>query len=164
MLVKRVEVLRYYACDGTVFGEESKCYNYEKELKRNLYAEIKDNQIEICKLKIEMNKTRLQFLVDRCDALEAVNKVAFHEKMADYHKGKIDYQIVESDLKDARMEIRRLYDEAYEWFGTSAGKSRIAKKERSDKSLRWRQENTPDKWRTPNKIRVSKQPKEDNNE
>lgn len=39
-----------------------------------------------------------------------------------------------------------------------------AKKERRQMSLRWRQENTPDKWRTHNKIRVSKQPKEDNNE
>jgi hypothetical protein len=151
MLVRRVEVLRYYACDGTVFGEESKCYNYEQELKRNLYVEIQDKQIEICKLKIEMNKIRLQFLVDRYDALEAVNKVAFHEKMVDYHKGKIDYQIVESDLKDAYKEIHMLYDKAYEWFGTSAGKSRIAKKQRRDRSLRWRQENTPDKWRTPPK-------------
>lgn len=148
---KRVEVIRYYACDGTVFSEGNRCLEYEKELRRRLYVEIQDQQIEINRLKIEKNKTRLQFLVDKCDALEAVNKIVFHERMADYHRGKVDYQIIDSDLQDAYREIHMLYDKAYEWFGSSVGKSRIAKKERRDRSLRWRQENTPDKWRTPPK-------------
>jgi len=158
---RRFEVIRYIACDGTVFNLPTKCMEYEKELRRKLYCEIQDQRIEISKLKIEQNKTRLQFLINKCDALEAVNKIAFHERMADYHRGKIDYQIIDSDLQDAYREINRMYDKAYEWFGTSINKSRIAKKERRDRSLRWRQENTPDKWRTPNKIRLSKLPKED---
>ena len=65
MEVKKVEVIRYHACDGTVFSKDIMCLEYEKELRRRLSVEIQDQQIEISKLKIEKNKTRLQFLIKK---------------------------------------------------------------------------------------------------
>lgn len=164
MFTKRVEVTRYYACDGKEFAHEDVCSSYEKALLVKLDIEIENKNIEISKLKFEKNKTRLQFLISKCDAFNALyggrNRIKYHEKMAEYHKGKVDYRVLELKLKDARKNINILYNKAYEWFGTHKHKSNLAKIERRKKSLRWRRDNTPDKWRTPNKIRVSKQPKE----
>lgn len=167
MFTKKVEVSRYYSCDGKEFAYEDVCLQYEKELKQKLEDDIQKQRIQIRNLKIEKNEYRLQFLIDKCDAFnylyDACNKIGYHKKMAAYYDGKDDYKLVVSDLVDAYENINILYDRAYLWFGTHKHKSRLAKEERRKKSLRWRQENTPDKWRTPNKIRVSKLPKEDNN-
>ena len=167
MTVRNIEVIRYYSCDGKEFAYEDVCLQYEKELKQKLEDDIQKQRIQIRRLKTEKNECRLQFLIDKCDAISylysAGNKIGYHKKMAAYYDGKDDYKLIESDLTDAYQDINILYDRAYLWFGAHKHKSRLAKEERRKKSLHWRRENTPDKWRTPNKIRVSKLQKENNN-
>lgn len=111
-----------------------------------------------------MNTYRLQFLVAKFDALDALKnykRVTFHEKMIEYYKNKSDYDVCRFDLHLERRYLNELFNNSCLWFGDRKHKSKLAKDIRKKKSLRWRQDNTPDKWRTPNKIRVSKQPKEE---
>lgn len=153
MTAKKVEVTHYYACDGKEFACVDLCSEYEKALEAKLERDIHYMQNKIRRLKEEKNRLRLQFSVAKCDAFDALckgNKIEYHDKMADYYKGKVDYQLVVSDLKETYRIVHRLYNRSYEWFLTHKHKSNLARTERKKKSLRWRQENTPDKWRTPN--------------
>lgn len=165
MEVRKVELMRYYACDGREFDNYFECVAYEDAKRIELDAEIRERLTKITTLREEVNEHRLRFSVANCDAIVALNdgnKIIFHIKMLEYYRSKIDYNIHKSNLYVERRCFNELLDKAYLWFGNRKHKSMYAKKERRQKSLRWRQENTPDKWRTPNKIRVSK--KEDNNE
>jgi hypothetical protein len=49
-------------------------------------------------------------------------------------------------------------DNLYMWFGLHKKKSSVARLERRKRSLIFRRDHTPDQWRTPHKIRVSKLP------
>ena len=153
MIAKKVEVTRYYACDGKEFACADLCSAYEKSFQVKLERDIRYMQYEIRKLKEEKNQLRLQFSVAKFDAFEALckgDKVGYHNKMTDYYKGKVSYQLAASNLKESYEVVNRLYNRAYEWFGTHKHKSNSARIERRQRSLRWRQENTPDKWRTSN--------------
>ena len=159
MISRKVEVTRYYACDGKEFAYEGLCLAYEKELQAKLESNIYEMKNKIRRLKEEMNRLRLQFSVAKCDAFDAIrvgNKVEYHDKMATYYAGKNDYNLAVFAIKKNRRTVYGMYNRAYELFGTHKHKSNLARNERRLKSSRWRQENTPDKWRTPNKIRVSK--------
>ena len=167
MQIKRVEVLQYRAADGKLFDSSDKCLAYERDKRMELDYEIHKQRLQIITLKEQTNKLRLQFCLAKCDAqiaLSSGEKIIFNMKMIEYYKGKVDYNCSKSDLYYRRKLLNELLDQSYLWFGDKKHKSKFAKNERRHKSLRWRQENTPDKWRTPIKIRVSKQQKEDNNE
>ena len=166
MQMQRVEVIQYRAVDGKLFDNIDKCLAYEREKRSELDYEIHKRRLKIITLKEQANKLRLQFCLAKCDAqiaLNGGNKIIFHMKMIEYYKGKVDYGCSKSDLYYNRKVLNELLDQSYLWFGDEKHKSKFAKNERRHKSLRWRQENTPDKWRTPIKIRVSKLLKEDNN-
>lgn len=164
MEIRRIEVCRYYACDGKVFDDADKCLAYEREIRVELDEKIHKRRCEIITLKEQADELRLRFSVAKCDALLALNTGGvrtFHKKMYEYYEGKSVYNVRRATLHSERVLLNRLLDKSYLWFKDRKHKSMYAKKERRQMSLRWRQENTPDKWRTPNKIRVSKQPKEE---
>jgi hypothetical protein len=166
MECRKVEVTRYYAIDGKQFDDAAECLTYEREKSMELCAAINANRARITILRERANECRLRLCVAKYDALIALGRgerILFHMKMIEYYKGKTDYSSSRVNLYAERRRLNELLDKAYLWFGCK-NKSRLSKKERREKSLRWRSEHTPDEWRTPNKIRVSKQPKEDNNE
>lgn len=167
MVLKRVEVIRYLSCDGKEFDNHDKCLAYEREKCVQLDCEIASMRGKIRRLKDEANESRLRFRLARLDAYDALrggSVITFHMKMIEFYKGKVDYNINKSNLYVGRRHLNELLNKAYLWFGERKHKSKFAQQERRKKSLRWRQENTPNKWRTPIKIRVSKLHKEDNNE
>jgi hypothetical protein len=167
MVLRKIEVTRYFSCDGKEFAFSDACREYERELKVQIYYEICKSRVKIKTLKQKANEKRLQFLVAKLDAIDASNDgkaILFHEKMIEYYKAKTEYHVYESDLHFERIRLSEFTDKFYMWFGEMKHKSEFAKQNRREKSLHWRKENTPDKWRTPYKIRVSKLPKEDNNE
>ena len=167
MKSKVVEVVRYYSCDGKEFEFSEACRAYEQELKARIYYKIYEMRVNIKTFKQKANESRLQFLVAKFDALDALKDdriVTFHQKMVEHYKARAEYHLHKSNLSFERARLSEYIDKIYMWFGEMKCKSELAKQDRKKKSLRWRQENTPDKWRTPNKIRVNKQPKENNNE
>jgi TfoX/Sxy family transcriptional regulator of competence genes len=149
-----IAVIRYYACDGKEFDNGDKCLAYEREKCVQLDSEISVMREKIRSLKDRANESRLRFHLARLDAYDALSGghvIAFHMKMIEFYKGKLDYNANKSNLYVERRHLNELLNKAYLWFGERKHKSKSAKQERRKKSLRWRQENTPDKWRTPPK-------------
>lgn len=161
---RKVEVIHFFACDGKEFSNIDECLAYERKVREALEYAIPESRMKIKDLKRKANTYRLQFLVAKCDALDALNDgkmITFHEKMIEYYINKKDYANCKFDLFFERRHLNELINNSCLWFGDRKHKSKLAKSIRRKKSLRWRQENAPDKWRTPNKIRVSKLPKEE---
>lgn len=164
MTSKQVTVTKYIACDDKEFNDIHECLAYEQEKAVELEVEIRRYRGLITSLKEKANESRLKFRLAQCEANEALKDgkiITFHKMMAEYYEGKIHYLYITSDLCIERRYLNKLINKYYLWFGRLKHKSTEAKAERRKKSLRWRQENTPDKWRTPNKIRVNKLPKEE---
>lgn len=154
MTTKQVTVTKYIACYGEEFNTYSECKAHEREKMHELDYEIRNKRIEIITLKEKAEDIRLKFSLAKCDAqlaLNCGNIIAFHEKMAEYYNCKINYNITKLDLYLKRKLLNEFLDQFYLWFGGRKHKAKLARIERRHKSLRWRQENTPDKWRTPRK-------------
>lgn len=163
MTVKRIEVTRFYACDGKEFDDADECHDYEMKRRVVLEDEIRKCRAQITSLKEQANESRLQFRLAQCEANEALDDgrmATFHKKMAEFYEGKTRYVYYKIKLRLERRNINNLINKYYLWYDGMRHKSMKAKAERKEKSLRWRQENTRDKWSTPYKIRVSKLPKE----
>lgn len=90
-----------------------------------------------------------------------MGKSKYCSLMAEYWRLVSEYNVKRRELYEVRRRIRIETDRLYMWFGHYKKKSSVARLERKRRSARWRQENTPDKWSTPNKIRVSKLQKEE---
>lgn len=164
MTSKQVTVTKYIACDDKEFNNIDECRAYEMEKRVKLKDEICKQRVLIASLKEKANESRLKFHLAHCEAYNALNygkMMTFHKRMAEYYEGKMQYIYHKSDLCIERRYLNKLINKYCLWFGGMRHKSTEAKAERREKSLRWRQENTPDKWRTPNKIRVNKLPKEE---
>lgn len=160
MKTVKVEVTHYVACDGQEFDDYDKCLAYESEKRMRLINDVRQHREIVRTLKEFANQCRLQFLLAQVEAQDAAfvgDRLTYHRKMSDYYANKKAYNGYISSLSSARNVLNELLDLSYVQFGDRKKLSRAAKKERREKSLRWRKANTPDKWRTPNKIRVSKQ-------
>lgn len=161
MKTVKVEVTHYVACDGREFDDYDMCLAYESERRMRLIDDVRHNRESVRTLKEFANQCRLQFLLAQVEAQDAAfvgDRPTYHKKMYDYYANKKAYNGYISSLSSARNTLNRLLDQSYIQFGDRNRSSSAAKKERREKSKRWRETNTPDKWRTPNKIRVSKQP------
>ena len=160
---------RFIACDGMEFDGADKCLAHEREQRSVLYAEIQVLRMNIKELKRVVTEAMMRARLAKIDADSAMlyrsaglkAKREWHEKMIAYYDMCIEARNQRGKLREARRGLSIKTDYAYQWFGDLKRKSSIAKLERRKKSLMWRRDNTPDKWRTPNKIRVNKLPKEE---
>lgn len=160
---------RFIACDGTEFDDADKCLAHEREQRalleyeiHQLRREIKEQKWVVTEAMMKARLTKIE--ADKCARFRSAGlkaKREWHEKMIAYYDMCIEARNNKRRLREARRALSIKTDYAYQWFGDLKRKSSIAKLERRRKSLRWRQENTPDKWRTPNKIRCNKPPKEE---
>lgn len=160
----KVEVTHYVACDGQEFDDYDKCLAYESEKRKRFIDDVRHNRENVRTLKEFANQCRLQFLLAQVEAQDAAfvgDRLTYHKKMSDYYANKKAYNGYISSLSSVRNTLNRLLDQSYFQFGDRNRSSMAAKRKRREKSKRWRETNTPDKWRTPSKIRVSKLPKEE---
>lgn len=168
MTTKEVTVTKYIACDNKEFITRQDCWAYERDM-RNLYEQrMYELRGDKRKLLYEVNEARIKARIAWLDAQKlklrnssAMNKSKYHALLSNYWQQISVYNTKRCELRDVRSRVSTIADRLYIWFGLHKKKSHVARLERRHRSEAWRKENTPDKWRTPNKIRVSKQPKEE---
>lgn len=163
MTTKQVTVTKYISCDGQEFDTQAECVAHERETRKfledklyefrckklALLEAINDSRINARILHLEIQKQKLKTRND-------IGKSEYYKQLSTYWRFVSEYNTRRRTLSTLRRGIRDITNDLYKWFGRCKKKSSIARLERKEKSLRWRQENAPDKWRTPNKIRVSK--------
>lgn len=168
MTTKEVTVTKYIACDGVEFNTCSECEAHEREV-RNLHEQqVYELRCRKRELLYAINDARINARITWLKAEEwkaqtrsAMGKSKYFSLMAEYWQLTSEYNTKQRELYNVRRRIGMAIDSLYTCFGQHKKQSSVARLERRRRSLRWRQENTPDKWTTPNKIRVSKQPKEE---
>lgn len=166
MTTKQVTVTKYVSCSGVEFDNALECKNYESNLRRELHGDRYGLQKRIYELKEEINECRINAQIARLDAeklkrecvITAMDKARFCKLMADHFQYVSEYNQKRRKLREARRALSMITDNLYMWYGEYARKSSVARLERRRKSEQFRHEHTPDQWRTPHKIRVSKLP------
>lgn len=171
MTTKQVTVTKFISCDGMEFGTRQECEAREREVRNLLEHDLWEQWHKGRELKNTINEARINAQITLLDAQElklkamsAMQKSKYHKLMVNYWAYTSAYNVKLRELYEVRRKMSMIIDSLYMWFGSHKKKSSTARVERRRRSHAWRVANTPDKWRTPNKIRVSKQPKEDNNE
>lgn len=166
MTTKQVTVTKYVSCSGVEFDNALKCENYESNLRIELHGDMYELRKRINELKEEINEHRIKAQLARLDALKlkrecvitAMDRSRFCKLMADHFCHVSEYNQKRRKLFEARRALSMITDNLYMWYGEYARKSSVARLERRKCSYMWRREHTPDQWRTPHKIRVSKLP------
>lgn len=168
MTTKEVTVTKYIACDDEEFATRAECEAHEREVMNLLEREVYDQRCAKRQLKFAIDEARIKARIAWLDAQKwkqetrsAMGKSKYHLLMADYWNRTSVYNAKRRELREVRRSLSVSTDRLYMWFGFHKKKSWVAKLERRRRSEEWRKANTPDKWRTPNKIRVSKPPKEE---
>lgn len=162
MTIKKVTVTKYIACDGQEFDTHDVCFAHEREVMNMLENDVYQLQCEMRKLLYAINDARINARISWIDAQKlkptggAREKCEYCALMSSYWSRTADYNVRRRELFEVRRKISIEIDNLYMWFGHHKKKSSVARLERKRRSDVWRQENTPDKWRTPNKIRVGK--------
>lgn len=164
MTTKQVTVTKYVSCSGVEFDAAIECETYESNLRRELHGDRYELRKRVSELKEEVNECRIKAQIARLDAeklkrlsVSAIDKSRFFKLMADHFCHVSEYNQKRRKLFEARRALGMITDNLYMWYGEYARKSSVARLERKRKSDMWRREHTPDQWRTPHKIRVSKQ-------
>ena len=165
MTTKQVTVMKYISCDGGEFDKRSECEAQEREVLNLLECQALELLRKKRELKYAINEARIKARLSRLDAEKqkaetrsAMGKSKYFKLMSDYWGFVSVYNIKRRELFEARRSLSMVIDNQYMWFGLHKKKSSVARLERRKRSLAWRREHTPDQWRTPNKIRVSKLP------
>jgi len=163
MTTKQATVTKYISCDGGEFNERSECEAHERETRKLLENQAWELLQKKRELKYAINEARIKARLARLDAEKqkaearsAMGKSKHCKLMSDYWGFVSVYNIKRSELREARRSTSMVIDNLYMWFGLHKKKSSVARFERRKRSLEFRREHTPDQWRTPNKIRVSK--------
>lgn len=165
MTTRQVTVTMYVACDNKQFDIRSECEAHEREIRNLLEHEAWELLRKKRELRYAINEARIKARLARLDAEKqkaearsAMGKSKYCKLMSDYWGFISVYNIKRRELFEVRRKISITNDNLYMWFGLHKNKSSVARLERINRSLMWRREHTPDQWRTPNKIRVSKLP------
>jgi len=166
MTTKQVTVTKFVSCSGVEFDNPVECESYESNLRSELHGDRYELRKRINELKEEINECRIKAQLARLDALKlkrecvitAMDRSRFCKLMADHFCHVSEYNQKRRKLFEARRALSMITDNLYMWYGEYARKSSVARLERKRKSDMWRREHTPDQWRTPHKIRVSKLP------
>ena len=163
MTTKQVTVVKYVSCSGVEFNSKLECKNYEDNLRVELQRDVYEHLKKINELKEEVNECRIKAKLARLDAerqkrmcVTAMDRSLFCTLMADHFKYVSEYNQKRHKLHEVRRALSMIIDNQYMWFGFKSRRSSVARLERKKRSLAWRREHTPDQWRTPHKIRVSK--------
>lgn len=167
MTTKEVTVTKYIACDEQEFITRPECEAHEREVRNLLEHEVYELRGDKRKLLFAINEARIKARIAWIDAQKwkmetrsAMGKSKYHTLLSNYWQQTSAYNAKRRELRDVRRRISVSTDRLYMWFGLHT-RSWVARLERKRRSEEWRKANTPDKWRTPNKIRVSKLPKEE---
>ena len=165
MTTKVVEVTKYISCDGGEFNTRSECEAHEYKTRNLLEHNVWELQGKKRELLCAINEARINARIAWLDAQKlkpvarsAMGKSEYCELMSDYWRFVSVYNTRRRELYELRRKISFATDNLYMWYGFHRKKSSVARLERRKRSLAWRREHTPDQWRTPNKIRVSKLP------
>lgn len=165
MTTRQVMATKYVACNGVEFDNGLECENYESNLRVELQRDVLEHLKKINELKEEVNMLRINAQLAKLDAekqkrmcVTAMDRSRFCTLMADHFKYVSEYNQKRRKLFEVRRALSMIIDNQYMWFGFKSQRSSVARLERKKRSLAWRREHTPDQWRTPNKIRVSKLP------
>lgn len=168
MTTKQVTVTKYIACDNQVFNTRSECEAHEREVRLTLEDEVWELSKRKRELLYAINEARIKARIAWLDARKlkpevrgAMDKCRYCALMSNYWSRTSEYNTKRRELFEVRRKISMVIDSLYMGFGLHKKQSSVARLERRSRSDSWRKENPPDKWRTPNKIRVSKQPKEE---
>ena len=168
MITKQVAVTKYVACDDQEFDTHADCESHEREVRCLLEHEVKRLLGEMRELKYAINEARIRAQIEllhaqklKPEARSARDKSQYCTLMSNYWHHTSEYNVKRCELYRVRRMMSMTIDNLYQWFGHHRKKSSVARLERRRRSCAWRQENTPDKWRTPNKILVNKLPKEE---
>lgn len=167
MTTTQVMVTKYIACDDQEFITRQECEAHEREVRNLLEHEVYELRGDKRKLLFVVNEARIKARIAWIDAQKwkqetrsALGKSKYHMLMSDHWNQTSIYNAKRRELREVRRRISVSTDRLYMWFGLHT-RAWIAKLERRRRSEEWRKANTPDKWRTPYKIRVSKQPNEE---
>ena len=165
MTTKQVTVTKFIACDGMEFGTRSECEAREREVRNLLEHDVYELRRKKYELKNAINEARINARIAwldaqklKAEARSAMSKSEYCKLMANYWAYTSAYNSKRRTLFEVRRRISASIDSLYMWFGHYKKKSSVARLERRRRSDAWRKEHTPDRWRTPHKIRVSKPP------
>lgn len=165
MTTKVVEVTKYISCDGEVFNTRSECEAHERETRNLLEHNVWELQGKKRELLCAINEARINARIAWLDAQKlkpearsAMGKSEYCKLMSYYWRFVSVYNTRRRELYELRRKISFAMDNLYMWYGFHRKKSSVARLERRKRSLAFRRDNTPDQWRTPHKIRVSKLP------
>lgn len=165
MMTAQVMVTKYIACDDQEFITCSECEAHEREVRNLVEHQLYELRCEKRKVRFAINEARIKARIARLDAenqkaeaMSAMGKSKYCTLMSDYWQQTSAYNAKRREMFELRRKIGIATDRLYMWFGLHKKKSLVAKLERRRRSEEWRKANTPDKWRTPNKIRVSELP------
>ena len=163
MTTKQVTVTKYVACDGSEFGTINECAAHERQLRNELEHDVYQLQLDKRELLYAINEARIKARISlnaaerlKYVARSAMGKCECCKMMAEYWRLTSVYNVKRRELHELRRNVSMMNDKLYDWFGLRKKQSSIARLERRKCSAMWRQEHTPDQWRTPHKIRVSK--------
>lgn len=163
MTTKQVTVTKFISCDGMEFGTRQECEAREREVRNLLEHDLWEQWHKKRELKNAINEARINARVALLDAQElklkarsAMQKSEYCKLMANYYAYTSAYNVKRRELFEVRRKMSMTIDSLYMWFGSHKKKASTARVERRRRSHAWRVEHTPDQWRTPNKIRVSK--------
>lgn len=165
MTTKQVTVTKYISCDNREFSERSECEAHERETRNLLEHNVRELQGKKRELLCAINEARINARIAWLDAQKlkpnarsAIGKSEYCKLMSDYWRFVSVYNTRRRELYELRRKISFATDNLCMWYGFHRKKSSVARLERRKRSLAWRREHTPDQWRTPHKIRVSKLP------
>lgn len=170
MTTKQVTVTKYISCDGNEFNTCQDCEEHERGTCDLLECQVRELLGKKRELRYAINEARIKARIARLDAEKlkpearsSAGKSKYCKMMSEYwalvywalvHV----YNVKRRELNDVRRTMSMVIDNLYMWFGRHKKQSAIARLERRRRSDMWRREHTPDQWRTPIKIRVSKLP------
>ena len=165
MTTKQVTVTKYISGDGGEFDTRSECEAHERETRNILEHQAWELLRQKRELRYAINEARINARIARLDAEKlkptarsAMGKSEYFKLMSDYWRLTSVCNVRRRELFEVRRRISMVNDNLYLWFGLRKKQSSVARLERKRRSFAWRREHTPDQWRTPHKIRVSKPP------
>ena len=165
MTAKQVTVTKYVSCDDVEFDSCDECAAHEREVRNLLEHNVYESRCKKRELLYAINEARINARIAWLDAQRmkpvarsAKVKSEYCKRMSEYWHLASEYNIKRRQLFELRRSVSISTDNLYLWFGLHKKKANIARLERMGRSARWRQEHTPDQWRTPHKIRVSPHP------
>lgn len=165
MTTKQVTVTKYIACDGRELDTSDRCMAHERETRNVLEHDVYQMRLDMRELMYAINEARINARISMVEAQRlksevrsAKGKSEYCKMMSEYWRFTSEYNIKRRELFVIRRKVSMAIDNLYMWFGLHKKKSSVARLERRKRSLMFRRDHTPDQWRTPHKIRVSKLP------